>query len=154
MDYNNTISRDLMSSTLTLGIGIWERKSWIGASLLLPSQTSSLHESECSDSGQSFTPLWADGSTMNLYLCVVWKSLLEQDNNIALWRLDDSIVMGTALIIRMYLTYLLPCRNNPKRAMKGLLLFVERMWRPFLFALLLTTCMEPEFRYILTASNP
>lgn len=63
--------------------------------------------------------------------------------------------MGTDLIIRMYLTYLLPYLHNSKHLMKGLLLFVQRMWRPFLFALpFLTACMEPEFQHILTAPSP
>lgn len=62
-------------STVTLSIEIRERKSWIGASILLPlyGGSNSLHES--GSSGQSFTPLWADMSTMNWYLRAVWNKI-------------------------------------------------------------------------------
>lgn len=83
-------------------------------------------------------------------ICVYSNSLPGHDANIALWRLDVEITVGRALIICLDLAYLLSYLNNPENPVQALLLFVQRMWRPSLFALFamlqLTDCMEPEIR--------
>lgn len=61
--------------------------------------------------------------------------------------------MDTALIIRMYFTYLTLYEYNPKYPVKGLLPFVQRRIISICTAAAVTS-MEPEFWYILTDFSP